>query len=44
MSSGAADSFGWVVADGFTWFWVVSGGLGWFVVLVVKFSLTIMAR
>ena len=35
MSAVAADSFGWVVADGFRWFWMVLGGFGWFAVLVV---------
>ena len=35
MSSVAADSFGWVVTDGFRWFWMVLGGFGCFAVLVV---------
>ena len=30
VGSVAADSFGWVVADGFRWFRVVSDGFGWF--------------
>ena len=28
VGSVAADSFGWVVADGFRWFWVVLDGFG----------------
>ena len=30
VGSMAADSFGWVVADGFRWFREVSEGFGWF--------------
>ena len=30
----AADSFGWVIADGFRWFRVISDSIGWFAVLV----------
>ena len=37
VSSVAADSFGWVVADGFKWFRIVSVGFGWFAALVVTF-------
>ena len=37
VSSVAADSFGWVVADGFGWLRMVSGGFGWF--RVVSFGL-----
>ena len=35
VCSVAADSFGWVFADGFGWLRMVSGDFGWFAVLVV---------
>ena len=38
----AADSFGWVVADGFRWFRKVLGGFGWFAVLVVTIIFNIL--
>ena len=41
MSSVAADSLGWVVADSFGclgWFQVVSGGFGWFQMVSVGFD------
>ena len=41
VGSVAADSFGWVVADGFRWFRVVSDGFRWFVLLVVTFPRSI---
>ena len=30
VSSGTADSFGWVFADGFGWLRMISGGFAWF--------------
>ena len=41
VSSVAADSLGWVVADSFGWlgqFQVVSGGFGWFQMVSVGFD------
>ena len=41
VGSVAADSFGWVVADGFRWFQVVLDGFLWFAVLVATFKNTL---
>ena len=41
VSSVAADSLGWVLADSFGWlgwFKVVSGGFGWFQMVSVRFD------
>ena len=53
VGSVAANSFEWVVADGFRWlrmvsggfgwFRVVSGGFGWFTVLVVTASREVLS-
>ena len=39
-----ANSFGWVVPDGFGWLQMVSDGFGWFAVLVVTFRSCFQAK
>ena len=34
VGSVAVDSFGWVIADSFSWLQMVSGGFGWFRVVL----------